>query len=151
MKTTTSFLKTATVIAGVATLFVGLASESLACHKAPNPVAFQHPIAKESALLPNGMIAIVYKYEGKERVVHVTVHRIHMTLQGAHPRLPERRDPQYMVLQTDGTLNPMTYVVKTNALFYGTGRDAMGFPLRTWIDPKEDGLNGNEHPTYPNK
>ena len=94
------------------------------------------------------MIALVYKHNDGETAIHVTVHRIHMTLSGYNPSLPERRDPQYMVLQTDATLNPITYVIKTNALYYGMGRDTIGFPTKTWIDPEEDGLNGNEQATF---
>jgi hypothetical protein len=25
------------------------------------------------------------------------------------------------------------------------GQDGLGFPERMWVDPEEDGLNGNEH------
>ena len=42
----------------------------------------------------------------------------------------------------------MTYVIITNALYYGTGRDSIGFPTKTWIDSEEDGLNGNERASF---
>jgi len=71
-----------------------------------------------------------------------------MILRGLHPLLPEAKDPRYRVLETEGTLNPMTYLIATNPLYYGIGIDSLGFPTQTWIDPEEDGLNGNEHPTY---
>ncbi len=149
MQTRTSSSKMATVLGGTMILLACLSLESQACHDTLNPDAFQHPLANESDLLPNGMMTIIYRYleEGKQ-TIHVSVHRIHMVLAGYHPILPERRDPHYTVLQTDGTLNPMTYVIITNALYYGTGRDAIGFPTHTWIDPNEDGLNGNEKPTF---
>ncbi len=148
MKTKSYFSKTATVIGGTVILLVCLPFGSLACHDHPNPLAFQHPLPNESDLLPNGMMAIVYQHEQGEQAIHVTVHRIHMIMAGHYPRLPERRDPQYTVLQTDGTLNPMTYVIITNALMYGTGRDSLGFPTKTWIDSNEDGLNGNERASF---
>ncbi|MDA0739018.1 MAG: hypothetical protein O2999_11770 [Nitrospirae bacterium] len=149
MKTKSLFTKTATVfVGGTVVLLACLPSESWACHEHPNPIAFQHPLTNESDLLPNGMMAVIYKHEGEEEVVHVTVHRIHMIMAGYHPMLPEKRDPQYTVLQTNGTLSPMTYVILANPLFYGTGRDAIGFPTKTWIDPNEDGLNGNEQATF---
>jgi len=149
MKTIASFFKTATIMAGGAvTLLVGLPSYSVACHDHPNPIAFPHPLSNDSELLPNGMMAIVYQHERGEQIIHITVHRIHMMMAGHHPRLPERRNPKYTVLQTNGTLNPMTYVIIKNALYYGTGRDAIGFPTKTWIDPEEDGLNGNEQASF---
>jgi len=135
-------------VGGVIALLTCFSSESWACHQHLNPIAFQHPLSNESDLLPNGMMAIVYQHEQGEQMIHVTVHRIHMIMAGYHPRLPERRDPKYTVLQTDGTLSPMTYVIITNALIYGTGRDSLGFPTKTWIDSDEDGLNGNERATF---
>jgi len=149
MKTKSLFTKTATVLVGGTVIFLAcLPSVAWACHEHPNPRAFRHPLANESDLLPNGMMAVIYKHEHGEEVIHVTVHRIHMVMAGYHPMLPERRDPQYTVLQTDGTLNPMTYVIHTNALYYGIGQDTLGFPTKTWIDPEEDGLNGNEQATF---
>ena len=148
MQTRTSFSKMVAVFGGTVILLACLSSESPACHDTLNPLAFQHPLANESDLLPNGMMAVIYRHEDGDETIHVSVHRIHMILAGYHPILPERRDPQYTVLQTDGTLNPMTYVIITNALFYGTGQDSIGFPMHTWIDPEEDGLNGNEQPTF---
>ncbi len=153
MKTKSSFSTTATIIGSAFVLFTSLPPDSWACQEHPNPIAFQHPLSKESDLLPNGMMSIVYQHEQGETVIHVTVHRIHMIMAGHNLRLPERRNPKFIVLQTDGTLNPMTYVILKNALYYGTGRDAIGFPTKTWIDPDEDGLNGNEqamfHPAKP--
>lgn len=148
MKTKSSFSTAAVVIGGTFVILSCFPSEMWACHDNPNPIAFRHPLSNESDLLPNGMMAVIYKHEGGEEVTHVTVHRIHMILPGYHPMLPERRDPQYLVLQTDGTLNPMTYVIIANALYYGTGRNAIGFPTKTWIDPDEDGLNGNERASF---
>lgn len=149
MKTKSLFSKTATVLVGGAVFLLAcLPSESWACHELPNPIAFQHPLTKESDLLPNGMMAIVYQHEQGEQALHVTMHRIHMIMAGHHPLLPERRDPQYTVLETDGTLSPMTYVILANPLYYGIGRDALGFPTKTWIDPDEDGLNGNERASF---
>ena len=148
MQTRTSSSKRAVVYGGMMMLLACLPSESLACLDTLNPHAFQHPLANESDLLPNGMMSVIHKQETGEQIVHVSVHRIHMVLPGYNPMLPERRDPRYTVLQTDGTINPMTYVIITNALYYGTGQDALGFPTHTWIDSDEDGLNGNEKPTF---
>ena len=148
MKTKSSISKMAMIFGGAVALLTCLPSGSWACHEHPNPIAFQHPLSHESDLLPNGMMAIVYQHEQGEQMIHVTVHRIHMIMAGHHPRLPERRDPKYTVLQTNGTISPMTYVIITNALYYGTGRDSLGFPTKTWIDSDEDGLNGNERASF---
>ncbi len=148
MKTKSSFFNMAMTVGATVALLACLPSESWACHDNLNPIAFQHPLSHESDLLPNGMMAIVYQHEQGEQMTHVTIHRIHMIMAGHHPRLPERRDPKYTVLQTDGTLSPMTYVIITNALYYGTGRDSLGFPTKTWIDSNEDGLNGNERASF---
>lgn len=148
MQRRTSSSRMAAVLGGMMMLLACLSSESWACHDTLNPLAFEHPLANQSDLLPNGMMAVVYQQEESEQMIHVSVHRIHLILAGYHPKLPERRDPRYTVLQTDGTLNPMTYVILTNALYYGTGKDAIGFPTHTWIDSDEDGLNGNETPTF---
>lgn len=148
MKTNSFFSNMAMMIGGTCMLLACLPSQSWACHEHPNPIAFQHPLSNESDLLPNGMMAIVYEHEQGEQVLHVTLHRIHMIMAGHHPLLPERRDPQYTVLETDGTLSPMTYVILANPLYYGIGRDALGFPTKTWIDPEEDGLNGNERASF---
>lgn len=148
MQTRTSSSKLVAVLGGTVMFLACQFSDSSACLDTLNPHAFLHPLANKSDLLPNGMMAVIYKHEEGEEVIHVSVHRIHMILAGYHPILPERRDPQYTVLQSDGTLNPMTYVILTNALYYGTGQDTIGFPMHTWIDPSEDGLNGNEQPTF---
>ena len=148
MKTISSISKTFIVVGGTCVFLVCLPTPSWACHEHPNPIAFQHPISNDSELLPNGMMAIVYQHEQGEEIIHITVHRIHMIIAGFHPQLPERRNPKFTVLQTDGTLNPMTYVIVKHALYYGIGRDAIGFPTKTWIDPDEDGLNGNEQATF---
>lgn len=148
MKTKSLFSNMVMTIGGAVALLTFLPSDSWACHDYPNPIAFQHPLSNESDLLPNGMMAIVYQHEQGEQMIHVTVHRIHMIMAGHHPHLPERQDPKYIVLQTDGTISSMTYVIIANALYYGTGRDSLGFPTKTWIDSNEDGLNGNERATF---
>jgi hypothetical protein len=119
----------------------------LGCDALPNPKAFEIFSSADSQLLPNGMMVITYGTGGGELHKHVTVHRVVMVLPGLHPLLPEAKDPRYKVLETDGTLSPMTYLIVANALYYGVGIDSMGFPQKTWIDSEEDGLNGNERPT----
>jgi len=119
---------------------------SLACHF--NPQAFQSNILSRSALLPNGMMAMRYEHsEGSEQesCPHVSVHRVMMTLPGHQLTVPEANNPEYFVIEVDGTLGWITYIIASHALFYGVGQDSLGFPEQMWVDSEEDGLNGNEH------
>ena len=136
------------ILVGTTVLVLCPALPASACQSQPNPIAFKVPLPGEAILLPNGMMALTYVNRSGEHTVHVTVHRVFMILRGLHPLLPEAKDPRYRVLETEETLNPMTYLIATNPLYYGIGIDSLGFPTQTWIDPEEDGLNGNEHPTY---
>jgi hypothetical protein len=115
------------------------------CDSQLNPQAFQSNVSNHNDLLPNGMMAIRYAGTGKEVSPHVSVHRVMMTLPGRQLTIPEAKDPEYLVVEVDGTIGWMTYLVAAHALFYGVGQDSLGFPERMWIDSEEDGLNGNEH------
>ncbi len=116
---------------------------SLACHF--NPQAFQSNIPIHSDLLPNGMMALRYEGTEQESCPHVSVHRVMMTLPGHQLTIPEANNPEYFVIEVDGTIGWITYIVVSHALFYGVGQDSLGFPKQMWIDSEEDGLNGNEH------
>ena len=115
------------------------------CDSQLNPQAFQSSIPSQNDFLPNGMMAIQYAGTGKEVAPHVSVHRVMMTLPGRQLTIPEAKNPEYLVVEVDGTIGWMTYLVAAHALFYGMGQDGLGFPERMWVDPEEDGLNGNEH------
>lgn len=115
------------------------------CDSQLNPQAFQSIDSTHNDLLPNGMMAIRYAGTGMEVSPHVGVHRVMMTLPGRELAIPEAHDPDYLVVEVDGTIGWMTYLVAAHALFYGVGQDSLGFPKRMWIDSEEDGLNGNEH------
>lgn len=130
-----------------ALLLWAISLPSGACDSQLNPHAFQSNNLNQNQndLLPNGMMAIRYAGSGEEVSTHVSVHRVMMTLPGRQLTLPEAKDPKYFVVEVDGTIGWVTYLVAAHALFYGVGQDALGFPERMWIDPEEDGLNGNEH------
>ena len=115
------------------------------CDSQLNPLAFQANNSNHSDLLPNGMMAIRYDKIGREVSPHVSVHRVMMTLPGRQLTIPETKDPEYLVVEVDGTVGWMTYLVAAHALFYGVGQDGLGFPERMWVDSEEDGINGNEH------
>ena len=132
------------MVVGILTLFFPQLHTSFACQNLPNPQAFEVALPGDSQLLPNGMMAMRYGSHSDDSLQHVSVHHVVMVLPGRHPSLPELRDPRYKVLETNGTISPMTYLIKTNALYYGVGVDSLGFPQKTWIDSAEDGLNGNE-------
>lgn len=118
---------------------------SWSCDSQPNPLAFQSNVSTQNELLPNGMMAIRYSETGREILPHVSVHRVMMTLPGRQLPIPEAKDPDYLVVEVDGTIGWMTYLVAAHALFYGVGQDGLGFPEKVWVDSEEDGLNGNEH------
>lgn len=118
---------------------------AFSCDSQLNPRAFQTDSSNEYDLLPTGMMAIRYVPTHEEASPHVSVHRIMMVLPGRQSSMPEAKDAQYRVVEVDGTVGWLTYLISTHALFYGVGQDALGFPERAWIDPEEDGLNGNEY------
>lgn len=118
---------------------------SWSCDSQLNPQAFQSISSNHNDLLPNGMMAIRYAGTGEEIAPHVGVHRVMMILPGRQLTIPEAQDSEYLVVEVDGTIGWMTYLVAAHALFYGVGQDSLGFPERMWIDSEEDGLNGNEH------
>ncbi len=118
---------------------------SWSCDSQLNPQAFQSNIPDQNDFLPNGMMVIRYAGTGEEISPHVSVHRVMMTLPGRQLMIPEAKNPEYLVVEVDGTIGWMTYLVVAHALFYGMGQDGLGFPERMWVDPEEDGLNGNEH------
>lgn len=49
----------------------------------------------------------------------------------------------YRIVEGDGTIGWIPYILSAQALFYGVGADSLGFPEKIWIDPEEDGLNGS--------
>ncbi len=115
------------------------------CDSQLNPSAFQFRSFIQHTLLPNGMMAFRYPETDQEFAPHVSVHRVMMIVPGLQQGLPESNDTHYRVIEVDGGVGWMTYLVAAHALFYGMGEDSLGFPKKTWIDPQEDGLNGNEH------
>lgn len=130
---------------GVFLFLLAVPHSGLSCESRLNPHAFQVDVSNQYDLLPTGMMAIRYAPTHDEVFPHVSVHRVLMVLPDRQPLIPEAKDPQYRVVEVDGTVGWLTYVVSAHALFYGVGQDVLGFPERMWIDPEEDGLNGNEH------
>ncbi|MDR4494646.1 MAG: hypothetical protein AB7P17_14300 [Nitrospirales bacterium] len=126
-------------------LFLLCPSQALPCDSQLNPHAFEVKTFTQNTLLPNGMMAIRYPETDQELAPHVSVHRVMMVLPGLQEGLPEAKDMHYRVVEVDGTVGWVTYLLSAHALFYGVGEDSLGFPEKTWIDPEEDGINGNEH------
>ena len=120
-------------------------SQALPCDSQLNPHAFEAKTFTQNTLLPNGMMAIRYPETDQEISPHVSVHRVMMVMPGLQTELTESKDIHYRVVEVDGTIGWMTYLLSANALYYGVGEDSLGFPQKTWIDPEEDGINGNEH------
>jgi hypothetical protein len=130
---------------GMPLFLLAVPASGVACESQLNPRAFQVDVSNQYDLLPTGMMAIRYAPTKEEPFPHVSVHRVLMVLPDRQLSIPEANDPLYRVLEVDGTVGWLTYVVSAHALFYGVGQDVLGFPERVWIDPEEDGINGNEH------
>ena len=118
-------------------------SPVLACEQRPEQDAFRWELAEDANPQPNGMLLIGYADPGEHRVTHITYHRVVGTLQ--RPAFSTvALAPAQMSVEVDGSLGPLLYVIVAAPLYYGTDVDEEGLPRRLWIDPEEDGLNGNE-------
>jgi hypothetical protein len=133
------------VLWGMPLLLLAIPLPAFSCESQLNPHAFKVDTSNQYDLLPTGMMAIRYAPTNEEVSPHVSVHRVLMVLPDRQSSIPEAKDPQYRVIEVDGTVGWLTYIISAHALFYGVGQDVLGFPERIWIDPEEDGLNGNEH------
>lgn len=132
-------------LCGIFMLLLAMPLPALSCDSKLNPNAFRVDSSNQYDLLPTGMMAIRYASTHEEASPHVSIHRVVMVLPDRQSSLPEANDPRYRVLEVDGTVGWLTYLISAHALFYGVGQDSLGFPERMWIDPAEDGLNGNEY------
>lgn len=133
------------VLCGILLLLPVVPLPAFSCESQLNPHAFKVDTSNQYDLLPTGMMAIRYAPTNEEASPHVSVHRVLMVLPDRQSSSPEAKDPQYRVIEVDATVGWLTYIISAHALFYGVGQDVLGFPERIWIDPEEDGLNGNEH------
>ena len=116
-----------------------------ACQASPDQAAFAWRLAEDADPQPSGLMLMAYRESDNGTVTHVSFHHVVRVLSGRQPDLPEEEAVRFTILFTDGTLGPLTYIIFREPLYYGTDLDANGLPLRLWIDPEEDGLNGNEH------
>ena len=115
-----------------------------ACERGPDGAAFAWMLVDDANPQPSGMMLVGYRDDALGAITHVSYHRVARTLPGRQPDLPDEEIGRYTVLFSDGTLGPLTYVIFTQALYYGTDLDTTGLPRRVWFDSEEDGVNGNE-------
>lgn len=132
------------VLWGILVIVLWGAPALSACRSGPDGAAFAWMRLDDADPQPNGMMLMGYRDDVVGSVTHVAFHRVARVLPGVQEALPESEVARYTVLHTDGTLGPLTYVILRDALYYGTDLDAVGLPRRVWIDPDEDGVNGNE-------
>jgi hypothetical protein len=118
-------------------------SSPLACEQRPEQNAFRWELAEDALPQPNGMLLIEYEDPTDHLVTHVTYHRIIQLLPRPVFTTVALKSDQ-MSVEVDGSLGPLLYVIVAAPLYYGTDIDESGLPQRLWIDPEEDGLNGNE-------
>jgi len=115
-----------------------------ACQSQPEKATFDWAMVEDTYPLPNGMMWVGYADPAEGAIKHVTLDRILRVLPGIQPDLPVEEALRFTVLITDGTLDPITYIIFREPLYYGTDLDELGLPRRMWQDPEEDGVNGNE-------
>lgn len=115
-----------------------------ACQASPDQAAFAWRLAEDADPQPSGLMLMAYGESDNGTVTHVSLHHVVRVLPGRQPDLPDEEAVRFTILFTDGTLGPLTYIISREPLYYGTDLDVNGLPLRLWIDPEEDGLNGNE-------
>ena len=133
---------------GIALNVVALAillwtSEPVACDLGPNQQDFRRQLAEDAFPQPNGMLLIAYEDPASHRTTHVTYHRVLRVF--ATPVLaPVSHAADETLVEVDGSLSPLIYVIVSAPLYYGTDVDEIGLPRRMWLDSEEDGLNGNE-------
>ena len=132
------------LLAGTFAILVSGPVPLYACERGPDAAAFAWLLADDANPQPSGMMLVGYRDETLGHITHVTFHRVARTLPGRQPDLPAEEIGRYTVLFSDGTLGPLTYVIFTQALYYGTDLDTTGLPRRVWFDSEEDGVNGNE-------
>lgn len=122
-------------------------SSVLACEQRPEYSAFRWELAEDASPQSNGMLLIGYEGPEDPRITHVTYHRVVRTM----PRpifATVALAPDEMSVEVDGSLGPLLYVAVAAPLYYGADIDESGLPRRLWIDPEEDGVNGNEQLTF---
>jgi hypothetical protein len=119
-------------------------SEVVACDLGPTQQDFRWELAEDAFPQPNGMLLIAYEDPASHRTTHVTYHRIRQVFQKPVLAPVSHTAADETLVEVDGSLSPLIYVIVSAPLYYGTDVDEMGLPRRMWLDSEEDGLNGNE-------
>lgn len=132
---------------GIIPSIVGFAllwtSNLIACEVRPNPQDFRWELAEDAFPQPSGMLLIAYEDAGSHQTTHATYHRVVRIV--PRPVLGAvSNGTDEILVEVDGGIGPLIYVIVSAPLYYGTDLDEMGLPRRVWLDPEEDGLNGNE-------
>lgn len=122
----------------------GLAGRALGCDMGPDRQAFDWRLAEWAEPLANGLMLVTFHGAEGDVITHAAYHRVVRVVPGVAPDLSDEEADRFILLVTEGDLEPLTYVVIREALTYGTDLDQLGMPQRLWGDPAEDGLNGNE-------
>ena len=106
---------------------------------------FDWALIDDATPQPNGMMEIRY-HDPTNRffIDHATLHRVLRVTPGSHSALAADDSKQYTLIEMEGALVSWVYWIFREPLFYGNDLDSAGFPQQLWIDPEEDGINGNE-------
>lgn len=114
------------------------------CHGGPDQAYFRWAMVEDANPLPNGLMWVGYRDQDQGLPTHASLHRVVRVLSGADVTLPDDELGRFTLLVLDGTLEPLSYVIMTRPLYYGTDLDEIGLPRQLWLDAEEDGINGNE-------
>jgi hypothetical protein len=123
---------------------LGVAGWAWSCDAGPDRRAFDWRLAEWAEPMGNGLMLVAFRGSEGDAITHVAYHRVVRVVAGVTPELPDEEAARFIQLVTEGDLEPLTYLVVREALTYGTDLDQQGLPRRSWGDPEEDGLNGNE-------
>ena len=128
------------LVLGVGSHEVGYAN----CQGGPEESYFRWAMVEDASPLPNGLMWVGYREQPNGNPTHASLHRVVRVLPGSAATLPTQEAERFTVLVLDGTLAPVSYVIMTKPLYYGSELDEIGLPRQLWLDADEDGVNGNE-------
>ena len=114
------------------------------CHGGPERVYFRWAMVEDANPLPSGLMWVGYRESDNGRPTHASLHRVVRVLPGDAVTLPAGESDRFTVLIIDGTVGPLSYVIMSQPLYYGSDLDELGLPRHLWLDVDEDGINGNE-------
>ena len=145
MKYPQRLFQTSLVVSVTILLFFWTTPAWSLCHNTPDRGSFDWSLIEDASPHPSGLMVVRYHERGNPSAIsHATLHRVLRASPGVQPPLTPAEAAKYAFIQIEGELTDWTYLIFQEPLFYGTHLDSQGLPQQLWIDPEEDGENGNE-------